>query len=114
MKTTQEKIAVMQAFAEGKQIEYAKRHFVNKSWTSTIEPVWNWCENEYRIKTEPEYVPFTFEDAVFLIGKVVKCKTQDYTVMITSCTEFGTNADDWKPLLDDFTFLDGSPCGKLK
>lgn len=74
-------------------------------------------KTDYRVKEEPkvpEYIPFTFEDAEFLIGKVVKCKTQDYTAMIISCTESGTNVDDWKPLLDDFTFLDGSPCGKLK
>ena len=34
--------------------------------------------------------------------------------MIISCTQLGTSVDDWKPLLDDFTFLDSSPCGKLK
>lgn len=114
MKTTKEMIAIMQAFVEGRQIEYTKRHSAIKSWTPTIVPIWDWHENDYRIKPILEYVPFTFEDAEFLIGKVVKCKTQDYTAMIISCTQLGTNVDDWKPMLDDFTFLDGSPCGKLK
>ena len=116
MKTTKEMIAVMQAYEDGKEIEF-KPH-TGKTWISmkltTIPPIWSWSSDDYRIKPEPEYIPFTFEDAEFLIGKVVKCKTQDYTAMIISCTQLGTNVDDWKPMLDDFTFIDGSPCGKLK
>lgn len=112
MKTTKEKIAVMQAYEDGKKIEICGK--TEKVWHNAISPDWNWAACDYRIKQEPEYVPFTFEDAVFLIGKIVRCKLQDYVALIISVTKDGTSVDDFKPLLDDFTFLDGSPCGKLK
>ena len=112
MKTTKEKIAIMQAYEDGKKIEVCGK--IENVWYSTTSPDWNWANCDYRIKTEPEYVPFTFEDADFLIGKTVRCKLQDYVALIISVTKDGTSVDDFKPLLDDFTFLDGSPCGKLK
>lgn len=112
MKTTKEKIAIMQAFEDGKKIElYSKTDNV---WYSATSPDWNWAICDYRIKPEHEYVPFTFEDAEFLIGKTVRCKSHDYVALIISVTKEGTSVDDFKPLLEDFTFLDGSPCGKLK
>lgn len=113
MKAIKEKIAVMQAYADGKEIEACNSK--STGYYLCIEPHWDWSSWDYRIKPKaPEYIPFTFEDAEFLIGRLVKCKTQDYTAMIISCTQLGTNVDDWKPMLDDFTFIDGSPCGKLK
>lgn len=111
MKTIEEKIAVMQAFANGKEIEITPRTS-NPNWITDPEPLWDWRTCDYRVKEK--YVPFTFEDAEFLIGKIVKRKTHNYTAMIISCTQLGTSVDDWEHLLDDFTFLDGSPCGKLK
>ena len=111
MKTTKEMIAIMQAFTDGKEIEYS---FINGSWYDDKNPCWNWVDYNYRVKHTPEYVPFTFEDAEFLIGKTVRCKSQDYVALIISVTKDGTSVDDFKPLLDDFAFLDGSPCGKLK
>lgn len=124
MKTTEEMIAVMQAYADGKEIELlnstGKWRTVSApswNWEEANKPMWNWVDFDYRIKKqpkEPEYVPFTFEDADFLIGKTVRCKSQDYVALIISVTKDGTSVDDFKPLLDDFTFLDGSPCGKLK
>lgn len=117
MKTIQEMIAVMQAFADGEIIEYSIKADKLEDWIIAENPFWDWLRIDYRVKEEPkqpEYIPFTFEDAEFLIGRIVKCKTQDYTAMIFSCALSGTNVDDWRPLLDDFIFLDGSPCGKLK
>lgn len=110
MKTTQEMIAVMQAYVNGKEIET----FDGKVWHHVNIPFWNWNDVDYRVKEKPKYVPFSFEDAEFLIGKTVRCKSQDYVALIISVTKDGTSVDDFKPLLDDFTFLDGSPCGKLK
>ena len=114
MKTIEEKIAVMQAFAEGKEIECAELGLINKSWMLTINPVWNWSKYDYRVKTEHEYIPFTFEDAKQLIGKIVKSKESNWVEMIIWCSDTSTSVADYEDLLSDNTFLDGSPCGKLK
>jgi len=56
MKTLKEKIEVMQAALDGKEIEYRNYPYDNRhKWTSydlsTI--VWNWPSVDYRIKPEP-------------------------------------------------------------
>ena len=114
MKTLEEKIAVMQAFKDGKEIEFAPNCFTNKIWNYTRDPIWNWFENEYRVKPTPEYIPFTFEDAEFLIGKVVKSKDENWVETISWCGDIATSVSNYETLLSDYTFLDGSPCGKLK
>lgn len=50
----QHMISVMQAFAEGKEIEY--RHGIDCVWYTLkiSNPLWNWAECDYRIKSEPE------------------------------------------------------------
>ena len=51
MKTTKEKIAVMQAFEDGKETE----KLVNVNWRDVVidEPDWDWKNYDYRTK-EPE------------------------------------------------------------
>lgn len=112
MKTTQEKIAIMQAYEDGKKIEICGK--TEKVWHNAILPDWNWAVCDYRIKQEPEYVPFTFEDAEFLIGKPVKHKKDSWVEIITYCNKNETSSCMYEDLLRDYTFLDGSPCGKLK
>ncbi len=48
-KTTAEKIAVMQAFADGKPIEVLR--FGSKKWEmmEAITPIWDWRLNNYRV-----------------------------------------------------------------
>ena len=48
MKTTLEKIAVMQACEEGKTIEI----FANDRWEVVIAPLWDWFNADYRVKPE--------------------------------------------------------------
>ena len=48
MKTVQEQIAVMQAFADGKRIEYTVAGC--DEWIQTNRPAWNWAEYYYRVK----------------------------------------------------------------
>jgi len=50
MTTLQEKIAVMQAFADGREIESTRS---GSAWGVNTSPVWNWLECEYRVKREP-------------------------------------------------------------
>ena len=54
MKTTLEKIAIMQAFEDGKSI---KCSYGNVSWSYVSNPQWNWEQADYRVKPE------TLEDA---------------------------------------------------
>lgn len=111
MKTTKEMIAVMQAYVDGKEIEILNSM---GNWITVIEPFWNWQIINYRVKETPEYVPFTFEDAEFLIGKVVKHKKDKLVELITYFSENETAICPYEHLLDNYTFIDGSPCGKLK
>ena len=55
--TTKEKIAVMQAYEKGKQIQYRGKHntLVEDDWEDTcFTPDWNWAVFDYRIKPEEE------------------------------------------------------------
>jgi len=48
MTTIQEQIAVMQAFADGKEIEF-RSNVDDEYWYDTKEPAWNWCAFTYRV-----------------------------------------------------------------
>lgn len=56
MKTIQEQIAIMQAFADGKKIEYSED---GTDWRDVQNPAWNWERYYYRVKEEPHYRPFS-------------------------------------------------------
>ena len=51
--TTQEKVKIMQAFIEGKQIEIAYKGEDNWFNLDVTEPAWDWSLRTYRIKPEP-------------------------------------------------------------
>lgn len=52
MNNVKEKIAVMQAFANGEQIECQSRER-GGNWTSTPDPWWDWAAFTYRVKPKP-------------------------------------------------------------
>lgn len=59
MKTIQEKIAIMQAFADGKKIEYKPTRSIKNTtispqppWQGISTPQFNWGYNDYRVKEE--------------------------------------------------------------
>lgn len=53
--TTKEMIAVMQAFEEGKEIEYAaKWGSLAGKWYTIGCPAWDWITCIYRVKPEPK------------------------------------------------------------
>ena len=111
MKTTKEKIAIMQAHADGKEIEYS---FIKDSWYDDKNPCWNWVDYNYRVKEAPEYIPFTFEDWEIMVDKIAKHKTKPIIEKLKSFYDDSANGIYYNDLLEEFTFLDGSPCGKLK
>ena len=49
-----ELLSIIQAYAEGKNIEYS---YDGEQWESTDTPSWD-CNIMYRIKPEPKYRPF--------------------------------------------------------
>jgi len=51
--TTKEMIAVMQAFEDGKQIEYKYHGIENAPWEYVEKPEWNWYGCDYRVTHEP-------------------------------------------------------------
>ena len=66
MKTLEEKIAVMQAAADGKQIQYYSgiyNEWEDVHWMDSL--VWNWLDCDYRVKPEEpkcECVPYSMDD----------------------------------------------------
>ncbi len=103
---------VIDAWRKGAEVEY-----LASKWEKIEDPGW-FLETKYRIAPTPEYIPFDFTDAEFLIGKLIKSKVSDWVCIINACTFekcwSGDTAYAYKILLNSFTFLDGSPCGKLK
>ena len=53
---TKEMIEVMQAFEDGKEIEESQRYKDKENgmpynkWVMVEQPIWNWSNNDYRIK----------------------------------------------------------------
>ena len=122
MKMTKEMIEVMQAYERGEQIE-----IMNKfgEWIYIDKPIWNWAIFDYRVKPKPKYVPFeTAEEFItaqrkkgrFIIDKksgtkyniFINASNIVYLTNIYSFSFFGT----LQKIFDEFTFTDGTPCGK--
>jgi len=61
--TTQEQIAIMQAYVDGKQVEFCNPKSED-GWNLIHKPSWDWSEYEYRVKVapEPKRIPRTMAD----------------------------------------------------
>lgn len=105
---------LIHAYADGAEIELFNKH--SKKWESVDHP--KWAEDlSYRVKQKPEYIPFEWEDRELLRGKWIKNKENGsewsvYHLNVNS-DGFSVNHIDAFCLLNDYTFLDGSPCGKI-
>ena len=92
-----------------------KNHDQN-DWYDTVNPTFGFTV-DYRIKPKQEYVPFTFEDRELFRGKWVEGITKN-EYLILALGEEGVTLNRefiaYDTLLKNFTFLDGSPCGKRK
>ena len=54
--TIKEQIAVMQAFADGKEVEELDLRLNGCKWVPTKVPSWNWDHYNYRVKVAEFYV----------------------------------------------------------
>jgi len=112
-------IPIIQAFADGKIIEYNNLQGI---WISNIEIGFNDDYNRYRIKPEPKLVPFAFEDNLLFRDKWMRRKGSKINHLIRTnliggtyviFNEFlGTKKVYFLELLNNYEFEDGSPCGK--
>lgn len=121
MKTLKEKIEIMQAYERGEQIE---RYYDNE-WVLCKNPIWNWEYIDYRIKPKTKYVPFETAEEFLVAQKnkgsiiIDKKSGTEYNIFINGNNNicftninlsnfFGT----LQKIFDEFTFADGTPCGK--
>jgi hypothetical protein len=104
------------AWANGEEIEAYS--VPANTWFQTSNPTWS-KDVQYRVKPKQELIPFDFSDAEKLIGKVVRHKEGlNCVAVLVECNLqhicIGNDFERYEVLLQDYTFLDGSPCGKLK
>lgn len=128
--TTKEMIGVMQAFVEGKTIQFTSNGGIE--WEITTCPSWNWDRFTYRVKPEKEYRPYENTDEMIEDWKT-RFEVPDwptYSMPLIWVVQKGTDRkiflsdismDDvtavfsytsMNGLLEGYTYLDGSPCGK--
>jgi len=87
---TKEAIKVMQAFVDGKEVEYKSRGI--EGWDPIITPTWNWLNCEYRIKLTPTLRPWT-ADEVPLGAWMRDVSEQDYRWLIHTSGNDDTRKD---------------------
>ena len=122
MKNTKEMIEVMQAYDRCEQIQSLDRL---GNWVDIDMPEWSWGLRDYRVKPKKKYVPFeTAEEFItaqrkkgrFIIDKKSGTKYNIFInssniVYLTNIYSFSFSGTLQK-IFDEFTFTDGTPCGK--
>lgn len=107
----------IKAWADGFVVEYYDP-MSNKWFDVGDHP--EWLDHiQYRVKLQPKLVPFdTIKDAGKLIGKTVISKETGSTYLIIGVSKHSKEVcvgNVWVRLfilLENYNFLDGSPCGK--
>lgn len=119
---------IIQAFAEGRDIEYRTKGF-NENWKKVTQiPELSFKSFEYRIKPEPKYRPFanaeecwkemlkhqpfgwikSKDDSTISKFMLINC-LRNNEASITSGIDFT-----YSELLECYTFIDGAPFGVKK
>lgn len=120
-----ELLPVIQAFAEGKKIEYRMEY--EDTWSVSFYPMWA-DNHEYRIKPEPKYRPFKDTDECWAemqkhqpFGWVENknshrryiLTTMDPNPVYSDCNvRIGETWRGLEYLFEKYTFADGTPFGK--
>lgn len=110
-KEAKELLPIIQAYAEGKTIQYRVNEETNE-WKDIDNPVFNDLPSDYRIKPEPTYRPFkTKEECWDEMLKHqpfgwVKNKDAQYINLLSVRDD-----KDLDSLFEVFTFIDGAPYG---
>jgi len=113
-----EMIAVLKAFEERKEIEVRSNN--SHPWGCCVNPRWDFGTNIYRIKPQPIYIPFTWEDRDLFRGKWIRLKGGQNEHMINFVDSSGmVSCSTWeesgtlKSLFESHEFIDGTVFGKL-
>lgn len=120
---TAERIKIMQAYVDGKRIQYAEDD--TDVWHNIDEPDWH-SDYDYRIKPKPKYRPFKNVDECWQemlkhqpFGWI-KSKTGGHYSMVTvvgadekmkSIAISGRHIWPFDETLSNYTFADGTPFG---
>lgn len=102
-------LPIIQAFAEGKTIEFRNKSF--KEWTEIENPSFDPTITNYRIKPEPKYRPFANAEECW--QEMLKhqpfgwVKTDEGYEQIWHVNK----GDDFNATLKTSTFADGTPFG---
>ena len=67
MRSLEEQIEVMSAFASGKQVE-ATSLVGTDVWRIEESPSWNWSKKDYRIKKQPVKVEIMYKGGELVVG----------------------------------------------
>ena len=119
---------VMEAYANGKEVQCNDNRLGNGKWITTDNPSFNWDKYTYRIKPEPKYRPFKTQeecwhemhkhpDFGWIKGNVTgeyKQIIRVYTYKIELIFNISYNSPaDYSPemMFDSYTFTDGTPFG---
>ena len=70
---TIEAIRIMQAFVDGKEVEY---QISNGHWVTAMTPSWNWPYTQFRIKPTAKLRPWTADEVP--LGAWMRAKDPNY------------------------------------
>lgn len=115
---TRDLIAVMQAYVDGKQIQW--KH-ISGMWMDTTEPLWD-NKTSYRVKPETKYRPFKNTDECWqemlkhqpfgwLKEKERNVRTQIGFMHTEGIQGTSGGSSNYKAFFDCFRFADGTPFG---
>lgn len=122
---TKNAVKVMEAYANGKKIQYLSN---NNKWIDTHNPIFDWYNCVYRIKPEPIYRPFKNQEECWnemhkhpnfgwIKGNVTgeyKQIVRIYNYNAELIFNIGYNGSaDYSPemMFSSYTFADGTPFG---
>lgn len=115
-------LPIIQAFAEGKEIEFRSKGF-DEEWKKVNEiPGLSYSSFDYRIKPKPKYRPFKDADECWQemlkhqpFGWLREKKRNVYTQIGFMHTEgiqgISGDSSNYKDFFDCFNFADGTPFG---
>ena len=117
---TKERIAVMQAYVDGKQIQVESS---DSKWTDVPEPSWS-INGNYRIKPKPKYRPFKNADECWQEMLThqpfgwVKYQCDFFQIIHVDDNSIGYGSacgtilhSKFEDIFKDSTFADGAPFG---
>ena len=81
---TIEAIRVMQAYVDGKEVEYP---ISNGNWETAMTPSWNWLYTHFRIKPTPVLRPWTADEVPLGAWMRFKKVIDDRSVLAWTSTQ---------------------------